>query len=70
MEAITQLNKEIPEIQVRIAEFVKKQTDLEAIYLPMETTEIPNLDTDITTLLTEIKTILTVNIPALETDET
>jgi hypothetical protein len=67
LEAITQLSKEIPEIQVRIAEFVKKQTDLEAIYLPMETTEIPNLDTDIITLLTEIKTILTVNIPALET---
>jgi hypothetical protein len=63
----SELIKLIPEIQARIVEFVKKQTDLEAIYLPMETTEIPNLVTDINTLLTEIKTIQTVNIPPLET---
>jgi hypothetical protein len=35
-----ELMKLIPEIQQRIVEFVKKQTDLESIYLPMETTEI------------------------------
>jgi hypothetical protein len=49
---ITQLNKEIPEIQTRIAEFVTKQTDLETIYLPIEGFEIPNLVKDIKTLLT------------------
>jgi hypothetical protein len=67
VEEIAQLNKAIPEIQARIVEFVKKQTDLEAIYLPMETTEIPQLEADIKKLLTEIKTIQTVDIPALET---
>jgi hypothetical protein len=63
----SELIKLIPEIQARIVEFVKKQTDLESIYLPMETTEIPNLVTVIKTLLTEIKTIQTVDIPPLET---
>ena len=32
VEEITQLNKEIPEIQARIVEFDTKQTDLETIY--------------------------------------
>jgi hypothetical protein len=64
---ITQLNKQIPEIQARIVEFDTNQTDLETIYLPIEGFEIPNLVTDIATLLTEIKDIQTVDIPTLET---
>jgi hypothetical protein len=63
----SELMKFIPEIQARIVEFVKKQTDLEAIYLPMETTEIPQLKADILKLDVEIKTIQTVDIPPLET---
>jgi chromosome segregation ATPase len=66
LEEINELNKEIPELQTRIAEFIKNQTDLEAVYLPMETTEIPALETDILTLIAEIKQIQTVDIPALE----
>jgi DNA repair exonuclease SbcCD ATPase subunit len=63
LEEITKLNKEIPELQARIAEFIKNQTDLEAIYIPMETTDIPNLVTEMKTLVAEIKQIQTVDIP-------
>ena len=57
LEEITKLNVEIPELQARIAEYKKNQTDLEAIYLPLETTDIPNLVKDIATLVAEIKQI-------------